>query len=118
MRKSYDGLGGVVRQGLGRDPLNGEVFIFLNRRLHNPVQTGGTLFVISDLAHAGPQREPPLLIRTCGATTPAPPSSPALCMETTTRTDGAKKLPCTDQRYQTLLQRPVPAYWPQSQGFI
>ena len=32
MRKSYDGLGGVVRQGLGRDPLSGEVFIFLNRR--------------------------------------------------------------------------------------
>lgn len=32
MRKSYDGLGGLVRQGLGRDPLSGEVFIFLNRR--------------------------------------------------------------------------------------
>jgi transposase len=32
MRKSYDGLSGVVRQGLGRDPLSGEVFIFLNRR--------------------------------------------------------------------------------------
>lgn len=32
MRKSYDGLSGLVRQGLGRDPLSGEVFIFLNRR--------------------------------------------------------------------------------------
>lgn len=32
MRKSYDGLNGLVRQGLGRDPLSGEVFIFLNRR--------------------------------------------------------------------------------------
>lgn len=32
MRQSYDGLGGAVRQGLGRDPLSGEVFIFLNRR--------------------------------------------------------------------------------------
>lgn len=32
MRKSYDGLSGMVRQGLGRDPLSGEVFIFLNRR--------------------------------------------------------------------------------------
>lgn len=32
MRKSYDGLSGIVRQGLGRDPLSGEVFIFLNRR--------------------------------------------------------------------------------------
>jgi hypothetical protein len=32
MRKSYDGLSGLVRQGLGRDPLSGEVFIFMNRR--------------------------------------------------------------------------------------
>lgn len=32
MRKSYDGLSGLVRQGLGRDPLSGEVFIFVNRR--------------------------------------------------------------------------------------
>lgn len=32
MRKSYDGLSGLVRQGLCRDPLSGEVFIFLNRR--------------------------------------------------------------------------------------
>lgn len=32
MRKSYDGLSGIVRQGLKRDPLSGEVFIFLNRR--------------------------------------------------------------------------------------
>jgi transposase len=32
MRKSYDGLSGLVRQGLGRDPLSGEVFLFLNRR--------------------------------------------------------------------------------------
>lgn len=32
MRKSYDGLSGLVRSGLGRDPLSGEVFIFVNRR--------------------------------------------------------------------------------------
>jgi transposase len=32
MRNSYNGLSGVVRQGLGRDPLSGEVFIFINRR--------------------------------------------------------------------------------------
>lgn len=32
MRKSYNGLSGVVRQGLGRDPMSGEVFIFMNRR--------------------------------------------------------------------------------------
>ena len=32
MRKSYDGLSGIVRKGLNRDPLSGEVFMFLNRR--------------------------------------------------------------------------------------
>lgn len=32
MRKSYNGLSGVVRQSLGRDPMSGEVFIFMNRR--------------------------------------------------------------------------------------
>jgi transposase len=32
MRKSFDGLSGVVRQGLNKDPLSGDVFIFLNRR--------------------------------------------------------------------------------------
>jgi transposase len=32
MRKSFDGLAGLVRSGLGRDPLSGDVFVFLNRR--------------------------------------------------------------------------------------
>ena len=32
MRKSFDGLSGLVRNGLKRDPLSGDVFIFLNRR--------------------------------------------------------------------------------------
>ena len=32
MRKSFDGLCGVVRSGLGRDPLSGDVFVFINRR--------------------------------------------------------------------------------------
>ena len=32
MRKSFDGLCGVVRSELGRNPANGEVFVFLNRR--------------------------------------------------------------------------------------
>ncbi len=32
MRKGFDGLSGVVRQGLSKDPLSGDVFIFLNRR--------------------------------------------------------------------------------------
>jgi transposase len=32
MRKSFDGLAGVVQNTLGSNPLNGDVFIFINRR--------------------------------------------------------------------------------------
>lgn len=32
MRKSFDGLSGLVRDQLGRDPAGGDVFVFLNRR--------------------------------------------------------------------------------------
>lgn len=32
MRKSFDGLCGLVRSGLKRDPLSGDVFVFVNRR--------------------------------------------------------------------------------------
>jgi transposase len=32
MRKSFDGLCGVVRTELGRQPASGEVFVFVNRR--------------------------------------------------------------------------------------
>jgi len=32
MRKGFDGLSGLVRQALAKDPLSGAVFIFLNRR--------------------------------------------------------------------------------------
>lgn len=32
MRKSFDGLAGVVQNTLGNNPLNGDVFIFINRR--------------------------------------------------------------------------------------
>lgn len=32
MRKSFDGLSGLVRAELGRDPTSGDVFVFLNRR--------------------------------------------------------------------------------------
>lgn len=32
MRKSFNGLSGLVRGSLGSDPLSGDVFIFLNRR--------------------------------------------------------------------------------------
>lgn len=32
MRKSYDGLAALVRSQLQRDPLNGQGFVFINRR--------------------------------------------------------------------------------------
>ena len=32
MRKSFDGLSGLVQGTLGANPLNGDVFIFINRR--------------------------------------------------------------------------------------
>lgn len=32
MRKSFDGLSGLVRSGLKHDPLSGDVFVFVNRR--------------------------------------------------------------------------------------
>lgn len=32
MRKQFDGLCGLVRNALKRDPLTGDVFVFLNRR--------------------------------------------------------------------------------------
>lgn len=31
MRKGFDGLFGLVRQALGRDPLSGDLFLFVNR---------------------------------------------------------------------------------------
>ena len=32
MRKSFDGLAGVVTSALSRDPANGDVYVFVNRR--------------------------------------------------------------------------------------
>jgi transposase len=32
MRKSYDGLQALARQAMGRDPLDGALYIFVNRR--------------------------------------------------------------------------------------
>jgi transposase len=32
MRKSFDGLSGIVRGELGHDPLAGDLFVFVNRR--------------------------------------------------------------------------------------
>lgn len=34
MRKGFEGLSALVRQELGRDPLSGDLFVFVNRRLH------------------------------------------------------------------------------------
>jgi transposase len=34
LRKGYDGLYGLVKLGLGRDPLSGDLFLFSNRRRH------------------------------------------------------------------------------------
>jgi transposase len=31
LRKGYDGLFGLVKQGLGRDPLSGDLFLFVNK---------------------------------------------------------------------------------------
>lgn len=32
LRKGYDGLWGLVQSGLGRDPMSGDLFLFVNRR--------------------------------------------------------------------------------------
>jgi transposase len=32
LRKGYNGLYGLVKSGLGRDPLSGDLFLFVNRR--------------------------------------------------------------------------------------
>ncbi len=32
MRKSFDGLCALVHSGLGKDPMSGDVFVFVNRR--------------------------------------------------------------------------------------
>lgn len=33
MRKAFDGLSGIVQQGMGRDACSGDVYIFLGKRL-------------------------------------------------------------------------------------
>ena len=34
LRKGYDGLFGLVKTGLRRDPLSGDLFLFVNRKRH------------------------------------------------------------------------------------
>jgi transposase len=51
MRKSFDGLQGMVREFLGQDPLSGHLFLFLNRRrdrVRFRGQVPGTPYVIID----------------------------------------------------------------------
>ncbi len=33
MRNGFDGLAGIVRNHLGKDPISGDIFIFLNKKL-------------------------------------------------------------------------------------
>jgi transposase len=44
LRKGYDGLYGLVQTGLKRDPLSGELFLFVNqaRKLCKVLQTSGS----------------------------------------------------------------------------
>ena len=51
LRKGYDGLYGLVKQGLKRDPLSGDLFLFCNRRrervtLCTLLQANGSLSVL------------------------------------------------------------------------
>ena len=60
LRKGYDGLFGLVKQGLGRDPLSGDLFLFVNgRRKGCKVLvwdgTGLCIFVVEDEAAAIPE---------------------------------------------------------------
>ena len=46
MRKSFDGLCGLVRTELGCDPCNGSVYVFLNRRRTHMKQKQVALYCI------------------------------------------------------------------------
>ena len=56
MRKSYDGLSGLVRAELARDPLSGELFVFCNRsrnRLKILLFEGAGLWVLAKRLEGG-----------------------------------------------------------------
>jgi len=56
MRKSYDGLSGLVREALSRDPLSGELFVFCNRshnRLKILLYEGAGLWVLAKRLERG-----------------------------------------------------------------
>lgn len=56
MRKSYDGLSGLVRQELQRDPLSGELFVFCNRdrnRLKMLLFEGAGMWVLAKRLERG-----------------------------------------------------------------
>ena len=56
MRKSFDGLSGLVRAELGRDPLSGELFVFCNaarNRLKILLFEGAGLWVLAKRLERG-----------------------------------------------------------------
>ena len=55
MRKSFDGLIALTRQGLGQDPLSGHVYVYVNRRgnqtpLRIPIAFGGDRVSMASIA--------------------------------------------------------------------
>lgn len=56
MRKAFDGLSGLVREELGRDPMSGELFVFCNasrNRLKLLLFEGGGLWVLAKRLERG-----------------------------------------------------------------
>jgi transposase len=56
MRKAFDGLSGLVREELGRDPLSGELFVFCNaarNRLKILLFEGAGLWVLAKRLERG-----------------------------------------------------------------
>jgi IS66 Orf2 like protein len=70
LRKGYDGLFGLIQQGLRRDPLGGDLFLFVNKRRGEckVLVWDGTGLCISpgsnaprkDREHSGPTEQPTL----------------------------------------------------------
>jgi hypothetical protein len=57
LRKGYDGLFGLVKQGLGRDPLSGDLFLFVNQQQRSVSKGMPSSSAIAD--HVRPSRRRP-----------------------------------------------------------